>query len=233
MPVIKYLFDLSDQSISFDINLNETTLLLENGDQETLPEWTRLGVSQCRNCPLSEAESKVCPVAVNLAPLVRLVSTLDSYRDVAVSVMTEQRTISAQTTVQRGVSSLLGLIMATSACPHTALLRPMARFHLPFSTEMETIYRAASSYLLAQYILAKRGGKPDLELSGLKSVYESLQVVNRALAQRLRSASERDAPVNAIILLDLFAKEVPHSIDDILEGINYMYKPYLESLIPM
>ena len=36
-----------------------------------------------------------------------------------------------------------GLIMATAGCPWTDRLRPMARFHLPFATEAETVYRDA------------------------------------------------------------------------------------------
>jgi hypothetical protein len=32
-------------------------------------------------------------------------------------------------------------------------VKPMARFHLPLASEEETIYRATTMYLLAQYFL--------------------------------------------------------------------------------
>ena len=37
--------------------------------------------------------------------------------------------------------------MALSGCPVLEQLKPMARFHLPFASVEETIYRAASMYL--------------------------------------------------------------------------------------
>ena len=40
-------------------------------------------------------------------------------------------------------------------------------------------------------------------------------MVNVHLAQRLRQASARDATVNAIVRLDMFAKAVPNEIDEI------------------
>jgi hypothetical protein len=33
--------------------------------------------------------------------------------------------------------------------------------------------------------------------------------------------------VNAVILLDMFAKSMPLAIDDSLEEIRYLFKPYL------
>ena len=44
----------------------------------------------------------------------------------------------------------------------------MAQFHLPLANDSETIYRAASMYLLAQYFLKREGRDADLEIEGLK-----------------------------------------------------------------
>jgi hypothetical protein len=140
--------------------------------------------------------------------------------------MTLERTISGNTTVQRALSSILGLIMATSTCPHTEFLRPMAHFHLPLATPDETIYRTTSMFLLAQYFLHKDGLDATLELDKLTEKYQQLQAVNRSLARRFKAAISEDATVNAIILLDLLSKSVTWSIEDGLEELRYLFKTY-------
>ena len=59
--------------------------------------------------------------------------------------------------VQMGVSSLLGVIMTTSGCPIMAQLKPMVRFHLPFASLEETIFRMVSMHLVAQYLRHQDG----------------------------------------------------------------------------
>jgi len=85
----------------------------------------------------------------------------------------------------------------------------MARFHLPFADVDETLYRATSMYLLAQYFRQQEGKAGDFELEGLKHIYDNIQLVNAAVADRLRAATKTDATVNAIIILDTFAQAIP------------------------
>jgi hypothetical protein len=106
--------------------------------------------------------------------------------------------------------------------------KPMARFHLPLASEDETVYRAAANYLLAQYFLCNQGKKPDFELKGLKTIYQNMQIINTTIAQRLRAATETDSSVNAIILLDLYAKAMPYVIKEALEEIRQLFVPFLE-----
>ncbi len=223
---IHYRFGYGDnREMACTLKLDSRTLELRSLPSQALPDWTRLGFQQCPNCPLRQEASPRCPIAENLGPLIGgELGDLCSYSDIQLEVTTEQRTVSASTTLQRGISSLLGLIMATSACPHTRFLRPMARFHLPLATDEETIYRAASMYLLGQYFLYQDGKTPDLSLEGLKRNYQNLQVVNTAMARRIRKASEQDATVNAVVLLDLLAKNLPYSIDESLEEIRYLFE---------
>lgn len=182
-----------------------------------MPAWTTLQFHQCPNCPLQPANTMHCPMAVRFVPLVAMMGKLRSYDQVEVHVDMAERTVSKVTTVQRGVGALMGLLSASSDCPHTAFLKPMAHYHLPFASEDETIYRAASSYLLGQYLLAQQGQEPDWTLVGLKASYLALQSVNKAMAERLRSAVVEDGAINALILLDMFAKALPYSIDERLE----------------
>ena len=195
-------------------------------EPEGLPAWTELGFHQCPNCPLSAATTKRCPMAVNFVPLIDLFARMRSYEEVAVQVHSNERTVGKRTTVQAALRSLMGLLSAASACPRVDFLKPMAHFHLPFSSEKETLYRVASSYLLAQYLLRQKGADADPGLDGLKNHYRELQEVNLAMATRIRRSADgkgekmADGTINALTLLDVFAQTVPLSIDDTLQDLQ-------------
>ena len=225
---IRYRFFLQDERrLDFDIKLDPCTLNQVDDFTGHPPDWAALTFHQCSNCPLNSLVSPYCPVALRIIKLMEGSSGLESYEKVRLEVVTPERTVSKDTTAQGGISSLLGLIVATSGCPHTGFFKPMARFHLPFSSEAETIYRASSMYLLAQYFIRKQGGEADFELEGLVEIYRNLQMVNTALAARLRAASEKDAAVNAVVLLDSFAKILPYTIADSLDEIRHLFMPFL------
>jgi len=99
----------------------------------------------------------------------------------------------------------------------------MARYHLPLATEEETLFRSVSTYLLAQYFRQKQGLTTDFELNRLKNKYAEISIINMAMAARLRSVSQEDSAINAVVLLDVFAKMLPYSIDDSLEEIRYLF----------
>ncbi|MEW5757363.1 MAG: hypothetical protein AB1810_13780 [Pseudomonadota bacterium] len=212
--------------LRYTLQLDGDTYRLQEPEDYTPPAWTRLGVEQCANCPLQEASTPHCPTAANLAVVVADVGTLVSYEQAQLVVDFGDRQLTATTSVQQILSSLIGLLMASSACPHCIYLRPMARFHHPLSGPLETVYRAASMYLLAQYFVGKEGGTPDLTLDGLSRIYAELQLVNRGMAKRLRRASREDGAINAVVLLDMLAKDVPVSIDESLQELQGLFAPY-------
>jgi hypothetical protein len=225
---IQYIFTLPDQSREvFDLQFDAKELVLMNNMPSTLPSWTDLDFYQCPNCIVNTDTFTYCPLSANLVNIVRRFKGLLSFDKVTIDVATNERIVSQKTTVQRGISSLMGLIIATSCFPHTAFFRPMARFHLPLSSKEETIYRATSMYLLAQYFVNKDQNQADLELDGLKSIYENAQIVNTSIAERLRAASDTDSSVNAITLLDMYAQSLPFAISDSLENIKYLFTPFL------
>jgi hypothetical protein len=191
------------------------------------PEWTKLEFHQCSNCPLTPAGSPRCPMALRYVPLIELFGRVRSYEDVAAEVETDERTVSKRTTVQRVLRSLMGLLGASSDCPHVHFLKPMAHFHLPFSNKDETVFRVASSYLLAQYFLRKRGQKADPGLEGLKAHYREMQAVNAGMAKRLGAIQVEDGAINALVLLDLFAQSMPDSIDADLEELQPAFEKLL------
>lgn len=229
--VIEYLFRLQDNSAElFTIHLDSQTLeTLPDATAPSLPDWTRLSFAQCASCPLTTDISPSCPVAVNLAPIVQRGEKLLSFDQVDLQVTTAERTILQKTTAQRALCSLMGLVIAGSGCPHTAFFKPMARFHLPLASEEETIFRATATYMLAQYFVKNGDAQADFNLEKLTDIYRTIQEVNLAMAKRVRSASKTDSSVNAIILLDMYAKALPYVIKQSLEELRYLFEPFLKT----
>lgn len=222
--VTTYEFILPDgKTHKFDIPVDLVTLTFIPPETD-VQDWMQLEYNRCRNCTLAEESSPLCPVARNIAPLIEWCSRLGTQNEVHIRVIDPQRTVSANTSLQRGISSILGLIMATSPCPHTAFLRPMAHFHLPLADHEETVYRSTSMYLLTQYYHQKDGKNADFSLQELTAKYANLQVINAAMAGRLRQAGMEDMAANALALLDMYAREVPVSIDDELEDLRYIFE---------
>lgn len=230
---IEYIFTLPGGSREvFLFELDEVTFELAAPQLQRLPAWTELNDHRCPNCPLDPATHLRCPLAASLVPVVHRLDGLLSWDLVRVEVVTAERTISQQTSAQRAIGSMLGLINSVSGCPHLAYFRPMARFHLPLANREETIYRATSMYLLAQYLRAQNGESPDFAMQGLQEIYSNVQVVNAAMVRRLRHATETDYIVNAMVFLDLYALAVQHTITDSLDGIRHWFAPYLTPLAP-
>lgn len=220
-----YQFDFADgKKKQFRVDFNNQSLRSELVDENEYPDWSRLEYNQCINCTLTSEDYLYCPLAVNLVPIVYWCKDLASFDDVDLTVTSAEREVYVHTSLQRALSSLLGLLMSSSACPKMKFLRPLARFHLPLATHEETIYRAASATLLKKYFKKKDNDKNTDPLNDLKQQYMDLQDVNRFIAERIRGAIKRDAAVNAIVLLDVLSKKVSFSIDDSLQQISYLFK---------
>ena len=174
-------------------------------------------------------EHSYCPAAASLAKIVHRFAALLSFEEVNLTVITSEREIHQKTTIQRAISSYMGLVMATCGCPHTTFLRPMARFHLPLASEEETLYRALSMYALAQYFIAQEEEEMDLKFKGLNQAYKDLQQVNQSIVLRLRAASDKDSSINALINLDMYAKAMPYVIEDSLDELKYLFSSYLKT----
>ena len=204
---ITYRFNFPDgNKAEFPVEISRDTIEVVRDSHSEVPEWTRLEFHKCPHCPLDETSHPQCPLSASISSVVARFESILSYEQMDVEVETEERTVTKSVSAQQGLSALLGLIMATSGCPHTGFLKPMARFHLPLASEEETVYRAVSMYLLAQYFTNEEEGEPDLTLSGLRKIYENLQELNRAMATRIREAITQDAAVNAIVVLDFSHK---------------------------
>ena len=215
-------FAAHDEQIEVELDFDARTHRIEVADDAVRPEWTRLEARRCPNCNLPDTEA-YCPAAVNLAQFLPQFETHVSYEQAIVEVETPTRTIVSKTTFQHGMAALIGLVMATSGCPRTRFLRPMARTHLPFATEQETVFRALAAHLLGQYVATQKGDPVTLSLSALKDNYMELSKVNASMADRIRTVIVRDAAVNAVIILESFALIAPENIDYGFEDIRELF----------
>lgn len=227
---IRYQVDCGGER-RFDVvvNLNPDTLNRIAEAPSPAPAWTALQLHRCSCCPLNPAPEAQCPAALALVDLVGFFGDMLSYTEADVIVTTRQREMRTHTTVQRVLSSLAGLFMATSACPALAFLKPMARFHLPFASRQETLFRSVSTYMLMQHFLHQEGKPCDMELRELQHHYQRVSEVNRHMAARLRDAVQGDANINAVVLLDLFAQDIPMAIDEGLKDLAKLFRPVLDS----
>jgi hypothetical protein len=218
---IRYEFDLPDGSKKqVDLSFDPGTFRLANETPADPPFWTELNFSQCANCPLNGEQHRHCPSALHMAAAVESLKDLVSFDLVGVTVSQAERTVRAQTTAQQAMSSVLGLVMATSGCPWTDRLRPMARFHLPFASEAETVYRSVCMFLLARELIGKGEAHG---FASLKGLYDNLHVVNRDMSRRLGAATRTDPARNAMALLDSYTTLLPVALESSLEELKPLF----------
>lgn len=225
-----YTFAFPDKhSKEFLITLDTSTLDVVQPRRLEYPEWMKLNFNQCPRCSLEVRKNEYCPVAISLYDPIECFRDQKSYDPVEVSISTKERQYILRTTLQKGLSSLIGVFMVTSGCPAMEKLKPMVRFHLPFATEEETKYRAMSMYLLAQFFVSRHGKTPDWELRDLVSLYEDVRMINKSFTGRLMGTTTEDASINAVVILDCFADSIAFSItEDMLGEIEGLFGSYLK-----
>jgi hypothetical protein len=226
---INYHFVFEDKTEAhFPINLRISDLVFLPQNNKKHPPWTRLEFNQCESCQLNPNVTSHCPIAVNLEDIITTFKDRKSYERVLLRVETPERVYEKDIPLQHGLGSLLGIIMVTTGCPTMSILKPMVRFHLPFATLEETLYRSVSCYLLGQYFRLKKGQQPDWHLEGLAQAYEDIQMINVGMTDRMRSISEEDANANAMVVLDVFAKALPSSIFVDVKELEYLFQDISE-----
>ncbi len=213
---------------TFDCVLDRETLSLITEHDPDTPAWALLEYNQCAVCPLDKARSPYCPIAANLSGVARAFRDCSPDEKVAVSVRVKERVYFKVVSIQEGLSPLLGIIMATSGCPVMEPLKPMTRFHLPFASLDETVFRMISMYLVAQLIRSQAGKKPEWQLKGLADIYEEVKKVNKDFGKRMTTAARSDANVHALVNLNVFAVMVPKVAESMLKELSPYFSVYLK-----
>lgn len=212
----------------FEINIDGDTLEVIRDENKKFPEWTLTKEFGCAHCERHRGDN-YCPVAMNLHEVIDFFTDTPSYEKAEIYVSTNERQYYKYISVQMGVSSMIGILMAASGCPDLKYMKPLLRYHLPFSSLEETEFRVLSMYLLAQYFRMKNGKEPDWNFDGLRKIYQNIQKVNQNIARRIADLEKRDTSINAVVVLNNFADFVTFSIDEKdLGHLEKLFKMYIE-----
>ena len=220
---IKYIFNLKDNNrLEFDLKFNEDHDYIPS-ESDIPGDWAKLENHKCKNCPLDQEEHQYCPVAKNIDAIVLKTKDKLSYEKASIRVETPERVYLKDADTQEGLLSVFGLIMPTSGCPHLSWFKPLAKFHLPFSTIDETLFRVLSMQLVASFLNEeKQDGQ--IDLLKIQEKYTQIEIVNLDFIDRIRSHCRGDADVNAVAALDVFAKLFEFEKASNFEGIRKYFK---------
>lgn len=211
----------------FELHLRGDTQTPVGWVPQQPPDWAALEYHKCSNCPLPAAGHAWCPAALNLARLVDGHNDLDLLDSIRLVVTTADRTVTVSATVQKALGSFIGLLLASSDCPHAAHFRPLARFHLPLATEAETIYRVVTAFAMAQFMRRQAGLDGAVDLDGLVRLYGDLETVNTALAARLKAAGQDGSVARSLMEWDVFAGMFPMRAAEVMESMRPLFSAYL------
>ena len=215
---IQYTFDIEEISLQYLVDVDREFDFKK--ERPNAPEWTQLKHNQCTNCPLSVKDGKYCRAAVDLTRVVTDFQRMPAITKAGVKVVTPERDYYKETSLEEGLRSLMGLVMATSACPILQQLKPNARNHLPFASQEDFIIRSAALYLLRQYFNYRTGDRPDWDLQGLISLNEELQTLNQAFWQRVHDACENDSNLKALLSFFNLSSSMSYSLEAQLQSIR-------------
>jgi hypothetical protein len=215
---IEYRITLDDNhELNYRVELDRSYDPMQVGDA---PRWTRLEHEQCSNCPLDRNLHDHCPAAVDLHRVIEDFRGLPAFKKAKVRVLTPEREYYKEVSLEEGLRALLGVLMATSACPMLCRLKPMAQQHLPFASNQEFILRTVSLYLMRQYFNMREGRHADWELKGLVKHYQQLQLVNQAFWQRILATCEGDSNLKAFLSFFSMASSVSYTLEAQLAKIR-------------
>ena len=218
-----YTFSLPDQrSIDFTVTIDPISQQVTTCPL-VAPDWAQLGYHQCPPCPLQCSEHPFCPVALCIADLVTTFKDTASYVKCGVTCVSPERTVTKETIVQEGLASIFGLLMAISGCPIMSFFKPLARFHLPFATVDESIFRIVAVYMLRQYYRRDAAKDDQFLLDDIKNHYALVKQVNKGILERILSITDLDADKNAIVTLSSLGQILEMEIDANLESLHHLF----------
>lgn len=213
---------------AFHVAVDKSSLSIIYQNSGSFPEWTKLKNFRCSHCILDPKVHEYCPLAINLVDIIQTFQDYNSFDEAEIVVETENRNYSKVTSVQSGVSSMLGIRMVTSGCPVMGKLKPLIPTHLPFASLEETEMRVLSSYLLAQYVKWKKGGEPDWEMTNLINIYEDIRILNHNVSKKIADLEKKDVSINSLIVLNNFADYVSFTLDEkMLEDFETIFKEFM------
>lgn len=223
-----YVFKFMDgTSTSLEVLIDPKTLKLIM-DNPTPPDWARLTYQQCDGCPLDAAKHEYCPVGASVSTIVNAFKGYSPHETAYILVLTKQRDYSKNTSLQEGLTSLMGILMVSCGCPIMEHLKPLVKYHLPFLSLEENVFRVVSMYLVVQHSLRRKGKRPDWDLKKLENIYDQIRKVNSGISRRIQLAARKDLSLNALGTLDNTASLLPFVINETLDELEESLSSYME-----
>ncbi len=213
----------SSKNVEFRIEIDtKTKSIVQPFDLP--PEYAQMAkfdFYRCSNCA-NKQSGENCPVAHNLVAVAAPFKDNKSFDPVRIEVVSQQRTYIKEGSIQQGLQSLFGLIMASSGCKHLEFLAPMSIFHLPFADENETMFRVIGLYLVERFFTSPQD---PLSLEGLHKRYKRVEEVNKGIAERISALESQDAGKNALVILDTYIKMFSLEYERGLDRMRDFFSP--------
>lgn len=187
-------------------------------------EWQRLSTHRCAVCPPSMDDEELCPAISAVLDIIEYFNRHPDHSRAKCTVTLPGKTVTADQGLQEALSALIGLRLASSTCPVLSRLKPLARFHNPFVSPYQTVFRAASMHLLGEYFRMQDGGTPDWTLAGLRKYYDDIGEVNVRISQRLKEARESGSSPVSMMILSVFSVTMSHLFDEHLAILKELYE---------
>ncbi len=201
LTTFQYIFEMENKTETFTVEIDHNTTNT-NLQVANPPAWSKLSFEKCENCHLEESDIPYCPAALSLVDLSQQFKTFQSCLKATTKVVSADRTYLLEGDLQKGLSALVGILLATSGCPKFYLFKSMAHFHLPFANPFETYYRFVSASMLYHHFNTPT---EPFSIGNLNAYYQDISVVNRHIFNRLNEAFVEDSGLNSIVMLDVFA----------------------------
>lgn len=218
-----YQFCFDNKNLNFEYQVDSQSLDLIVEESLEKPEWTRLDYNKCEYCPLNSSKVSHCPMALATLKPIEVFNEKLSTEAVRVEIETPERKYLKDCDLQTGLSAMMGLLMATSGCPFFDFLKPLARFHSPFSSLEETHYRVLSLFLMRDHFNNQNKDGDSLKQKVFEP-YAKLASVNNDFLKRMRGVIQKDSVLNAVVILDSLSQVVLMSLDSGIDELEYMFK---------
>ncbi len=225
----RYVFELKNSKKVFTIRIDKETYKIILPERDVIPEWAELEYSKCTKCPLDKETDPYCPAALSIVEIIEYFRDSVSWTKAGISVETDNRSVFRHTSLQLGISSLIGIHVSTSGCPVFGKLKPIALFHSPFASAKKVVFRTLSTYLLAQYYRKLKGKEPDWDLENLERFYNEIHEVDKDFYIRLKKTKVIDASTNALNVLDTYTNFVLFEIkNQALKEFEKLMSEYID-----
>ncbi|MFC1492783.1 DUF6901 family protein [candidate division KSB1 bacterium] len=227
--ITRYIFTLKNEKKVFPVKIDKESFRIILPERDIIPEWADLEFSICKNCPLDKNTDPYCPAALSIIDVIEYFRDSVSWTEADISVETDNRSVFKHTSLQLGISSLIGIHVATSGCPVFGKLKPIALFHSPFASAKKVVFRTLSTYLLAQYYRKRKGKTPDWDLENLEKFYSEVHSVDKDFYIRLKKTGIIDASTNALNILDTYTNFVLFEIkNQALKDFEKLMSEYID-----